>query len=98
MYDCAIWCSLVLMGVFGYDGFIMGFVELSFWRWVVLPHVLVAVGVVCVIWRKGVFQSFPVAYILGFAAFLAITMVNQQTFLRNQIEFKGNVSFKTVHD
>ena len=89
-YNLAIGTSILLTFLFAYDGIVMGFPQLSFWTYLVLPHVLLATVVVGVIWRKGMFHRFPVAYVVGFAAFLALAMVHQHGFVRNHHDWKGN--------
>jgi len=66
----------------------MGFPHLNFWTFLVLPHVFLGTAVIGFIWRRGIMHSFPTAYILGFAGFLALAMVHQQNFLRNQSDWR----------
>ena len=88
-YDCAIGTSMVLTLLFAYDGVIMGLPQLNFWLYLVLPHFLLALIVVGVTWKMGVFHAYPAAYILGFTALLAMAMIHQQNFLHNQNEWRG---------
>ena len=75
--------------LFAYDGVIMGLPHLNFWLYLVLPHVVLAAVVVGLIWRRGTFHEFPTAYIIGFTAFLALAMMNQQNFLHDQRDWRG---------
>jgi hypothetical protein len=74
----------------------MGMPQLNFWKYLVLPHVFLAVVVVGVIWKRGVLYNFPIAYVIGFAAFLALAMVHQQNFLRNQNDWKGIIAINGI--
>jgi hypothetical protein len=67
----------------------MGLPHLNFWVYLVLPHSVLALGVTGYIWRRGLLHHFPTAYVVGFAAFLALAMVHHQTFLRNQRDWRG---------
>lgn len=72
----------------------MGFPQLNFWKYLVLPHVLLALVVVGVIWKRGMLHTFPTAYILGFVALLALAMIHQQNYLRNQNDWRGCSPFQ----
>lgn len=96
-YDCAIGTSVLLTVLFAYDGMIMGMPQLNFWKFLVLPHVFLAVIVVGVIWKRGVLHNFPVAYVIGFATFLALAMVHQQNFLRNQSDWRGSIHIERAN-
>jgi hypothetical protein len=89
-YDLAIAVSILLIFLFAYDGVILGLPHLNFWTYLVGPHVLLAVIVAAIIWKRGLFHEFPAAYVIGFAAFLSLTMVHQQSFLRNQADWRGS--------
>ena len=91
-YDCAIGTSVLLTLLFAYDGVIMGLPHLNFWLYLVLPHVVLAVAVVGLIWRRGTFHEFPTAYVMGFAVFLALAMMHQHYFLQNKNDWRGTVS------
>ena len=91
-YRCAIGTSVLLTLLFAYDGVVMGMPQLNFWKYLVLPHIFLATIVVGVIWKRGILHKFPIAYVIGFAAFLAFAMVHQQNFLRNQNDWRGIVS------
>ena len=80
---------MLLTLLFAYDGLIMGFPHANFCTLLVLPHVLFAATVVGAFWRKGLLYQYPVAYVLGFAAFMVLTMVHQQNFLYRQNDWKG---------
>jgi hypothetical protein len=82
---------MLLTLLFAYDGMIMGMPPLNFWKYLVLPHVFLAVVVVGVIWKRGLLHKFPIAYVIGFAAFLTLAMVHQQNFLRNQNDWRGTI-------
>ena len=88
-YDCAIGTSVLLTLLFAYDGVIMGMPHLNFWLYLVVPHVVLAAGVLAVVWRRGVFTDYPVGYVIGFTAFLALAMSHQQTFLHNKNDWRG---------
>lgn len=80
---------MLLTLLFAYDGLIMGFPQANFWTYLVLPHVLLAATVVGATWRKGMLHKYPVAYVLGFAALLVLTMVHRQNFLFHHNDWKG---------
>jgi hypothetical protein len=67
----------------------MGLPHLNFWFYLALPHAFLALVVVGYVWKRGILHSFPTAYVLGFVAFLALAFVHQQTFLRNQFDWRG---------
>jgi hypothetical protein len=91
-YDCAIGTTVLLTLLFAYDGVIMGMPHLNFWLYLVLPHVVLAAGTLAIVWRRGIFNDFPMGYVIGFTAFLALAMMHQQTFLHNKNDWRGMVS------
>lgn len=95
-YDCAIGVSILLIFLFGYDGIIMGFPHLNFWMYLVLPHMFLGTVVIGFVWRRGMMHSFPTAYVVGFAGFLALAMVHQQNFLRSQSDWRRMPSHKSM--
>jgi len=88
-YDCAIGTSVLLTFLFAYDGIILGLPQLNFWIYLVLPHTILALVVAAYIWKRGIFHTFPTAYILGFVALLVLAFLHQQTFLQNQRDWRG---------
>ena len=70
-YECAIGTSVLLTLLFAYDGVVMGLPHLNFWMYLVLPHVVLAVATLAFVWKRGVFNDYPVGYIIGFTAILA---------------------------
>jgi hypothetical protein len=80
---------VLLTLLFAYDGVLMGLPHLNFWLYLALPHAFLALVVVGYVWKRGILHSFPTAYVLGFVAFLALAFVHQQTFLQNQLDWRG---------
>src|SRR5271169_4697440 len=74
----------------------MGMPHLNFWLYLVLPHVVLAVGTLAFVWKRGVFNDYPVGYIIGFTAFLALAMSHQQTFLHSKNDWRGNLPNLTI--
>jgi hypothetical protein len=100
-YDCAIGTSLILTVLFAYDGVILGFPQLNFWMYLVLPHLILTLTAIGVIWKKGVLYSSPAAYLIGFLAILVLAMCHQQSFLQNQNDWRGillNYKAKPRHE
>lgn len=87
---------MLLTLLFAYDGVIMGLPHLNFWMYLVLPHVVLAVGTLAVVWKRGVFNDYPVGYIIGFTTFLALAMGHQQTFLHNKNDWRGILPNLTI--
>jgi hypothetical protein len=88
-FECAIGTSVLLTLLFAYDGFILGLPQVDFWTCLVLPHALIALAIVGVVWKRGLLHEQPVTYAFGFMGILALAMVHQQNFLRNQREWRG---------
>lgn len=88
-YDCAIGTSVLLTLLFAYDALLMGLPHLNFWLYLALPHTLLALCVAGYVYKRGIMHGFPIAYILGFTVFLALAFVHQQSFLRNQNDWRG---------
>jgi hypothetical protein len=95
-YECAIGTSVLLTLLFAYDGVIMGLPHLNFWKYLVLPHVVLAVATLAFVWKRGVFNDYPVGYIIGFTAILALAMNHQQSFLHSKNDWRGNPPNLTI--
>jgi hypothetical protein len=96
-YRCAVGTSILLGIVFAYDGFAMALPSLNFWVYLVLPHATVALCVAVYIWRHGLLQTSPTAYLFGFVMFLVLCMMHQHNFLQNQRDWAGSSSYAKIN-